>query len=482
MNQAPSSAVRKPSPWQLALIVLVALAAAGGGWLAWVQYGPGNKTESAYITATVQRGDIEDQVSATGSLQPRDYVDVGAQVSGQLRKILVEVGSEVKEGDLLAEIDAETSMARVEASRAQLRSQQAQMTERELALSKAERDLQRQKNLMLEEATTTETLQNAETTVRTARAQIQSLKASMEQLQASMRVEEANLKFTRIYAPMGGTVVSITARQGQTLNTNQSAPTLMRIADLSVMTVQTQVSEADVSKLRSGMAVYFTTLGGQGRRWYGELKKIEPTPTVTNNVVLYNALFEVPNSNRSLMTQMTAQVFFVVSDARDVLMVPMSALTIQRSAPQGPRGVQAAPAAPAAPAVPAAPGATGAGAPATTASPAVGEPERTTPTRPAVSSGMPRNEAAARPVRAPRQAKAKVMAEDGSIEERDVTVGVSNRVHAQVLSGLKEGERVIAGVREPERRSTTGQAGAGVGQTMGGPGGMPAGAAGGARR
>lgn len=95
---------------------------------------------------------------------------------------------------------------------------------------------------------------------------------------------------------------------------------------------------------------------------------------------------------------------------------------------------------------------------------------------------MPRNEAAARPVRAPRQAKAKVMAEDGSIEERDVTVGVSNRVHAQVLSGLKEGERVIAGVREPERRSTTGQAGAGVGQTMGGPGGMPAGAAGGARR
>lgn len=473
MNQAPSSAVRKRSPWQLALIVLVALAVAGGGWLAWVQYGPGNKTETAYITATVQRGDIEDQVSATGSLQPRDYVDVGAQVSGQLRKILVEVGSEVKEGDLLAEIDAETSMARVEASRAQLRSQQAQMTERELALGKAERDLQRQKNLMLEEATTTETLQNAETTVRTARAQIQSLKASMEQLQASMRVEEANLKFTRIYAPMGGTVVSITARQGQTLNTNQSAPTLMRIADLSVMTVQTQVSEADVSKLRGGMAVYFTTLGGQGRRWYGELKKIEPTPTVTNNVVLYNALFEVPNSNRSLMTQMTAQVFFVVSDAKDVLMVPMSALTIQRSAPQGPRGVQAASAAP---------GATGAGAPATTAPATVGEPERTTPTRPAVSSGMPRNEAAARPVRAPRQAKAKVMAEDGSIEKRDVTIGVSNRVHAQVLSGLKEGERVIAGVREPERRSTTGQAGAGVGQTMGGPGGMPAGASGGARR
>lgn len=468
MNQVSSTAVRKRSPWQLAVIALVALAVLGGG-LAWVRYGPGAKAESAYITATVQRGDIEDQVSATGSLQPRDYVDVGAQVSGQLRKILVEVGSEVKEGDLLAEIDAETSMARVEASRAQLRSQAAQMTERELALGKAERDLQRQKNLMLEEATTTETLQNAETTVRTARAQIQSLKASMEQLQASMRVEEANLKFTKIYAPMGGTVVSITARQGQTLNTNQSAPTLMRIADLSVMTVQTQVSEADVSKLRGGMPVYFTTLGGQGRRWYGELKKIEPTPTVTNNVVLYNALFEVPNNNRSLMTQMTAQVFFVVSDAKDVLMVPMSALTIQRSAAQGNRGVQGGP--------PAAGGAVAPGAPAASApaagTPGAGEPART---RPAVSSGMPRNQAATRPVRGPRQAKAKVMAEDGSIEERDVTIGVSNRVHAEVLSGLKEGERVIAGVREPERRSTTAQQGTGVGQTMGGPGGAPSGA------
>ncbi len=614
-------ATRRRKPWKLALIALVGLAVLGGGGFAYHRWGPGAKTESAYITATVQRGDIEDQVSATGSLQPRDYVDVGAQVSGQLRKIHVEVGSEVKEGDLLAEIDAETSMARVDASRAQLRSQQAQMGERELTLAKAERDLQRQKNLMAEEATTAETLQNAETAVKTARAQIQSLKASMEQLQASMRVEEANLKYTKIYAPMAGTVVSITARQGQTLNTNQSAPTLMRIADLSVMTVQTQVSEADVSKLRGGMPVYFTTLGGQGRRWYGELKKIEPTPTVTNNVVLYNALFEVPNNNRSLMTQMTAQVFFVVAEAKDVLVVPMSALTIQRGA-QGNRGGQpggpgggnrnpgavspapgAAPTAPAAPAqrgtstsaIPsasfkavadtvvaqaggerprmdreafekmtdeerarfreqrrkereaaggAAPGGAGAGSAAgaggdrprmspeafqnmseeerarfreqrrkereqaqanggsaATAAPGGANGAAPTqkraasgteaggkdaaPAKPSVPnvSGMPRNDGPSRPARGPRQAKVKVMAEDGTIEERDVTIGISNRVHAEVLSGLKEGDRVIAGVREPERRPANPTQGTGLGQpNMGGPGGMPAGAAGGARR
>ncbi|MDR7094203.1 efflux RND transporter periplasmic adaptor subunit [Hydrogenophaga laconesensis] len=636
MNEVKREGGKAPAgrrkTWKLALIALVSLAILGGGGFAYYRWGPGAKTESAYITATVQRGDIEDQVSATGSLQPRDYVDVGAQVSGQLRKIHVEVGSEVKEGDLLAEIDAETSQARVDASRAQLRSQQAQMAERELTLAKAERDLQRQKNLAAEEATTAETLQNAETAVKTARVQIQSLKASMEQLQASMRVEEANLKFTKIYAPMAGTVVSITARQGQTLNTNQSAPTILRIADLSIMTVQTQVSEADVSKLRGGMPVYFTTLGGQGRRWYGELKKIEPTPTVTNNVVLYNALFEVPNNNRSLMTSMTAQVFFVVAEAKDVLVVPMSALTIQRGPQGGNRGGQGgaggsrapgvtsptppAPAttSPAAPAsgargtttssVPvtafktvsdtvllaqaspggnagerprfdreafqnmseeerarfreqrrkereaaggaasAGPGANGdrprmspeafqnmseeerarfreqrrkereqaqAGgsnaAPAAAAGNAAGTPQKRpaaggdaagparapaasgtapanreagTPPAAGAGVGVPRVEGA-RPTRGPRQAKVKVMAEDGTIEEREITIGISNRVHAEVLSGLKEGDRVIAGVREPERRPANTQQGSGLGQqNMGGPGGMPGGMPGGA--
>ncbi len=274
-------------------------------------------------------------MSATGALQPRDYVDVGAQVSGQLDKILVEVGSEVKEGDLLAEIDADVMNARVDASRAQLRAQQAQLLQQQANLTKAERDLTRQQNLMKEDATTQETLQNAQTALATTQAQIAALKAQMDQLRASTRVDESNLKYTKIMAPMSGTVVSITAKQGQTLNTNQQAPTILRIADLSTMTVQTQVSEADVSKLRDGMQAYFTTLGSGGRRWYGQLKKIEPTPTVTNNVVLYNALFEVPNDNKQLLPQMTAQVFFVAAAAHDVLVVPMSAVTLNRGPAAG---------------------------------------------------------------------------------------------------------------------------------------------------
>ncbi|MEF7617196.1 efflux RND transporter periplasmic adaptor subunit [Aquincola sp. MAHUQ-54] len=392
----------------------VALAAllAGGGGFAWSTWGGGKPAPDTHVYATVQRGDIEDLVGATGSLQPRDYVDLGAQVSGQLKKIHVEVGSEVKEGNLLAEIDAEQSAARVDANRAALRAQQATLVQRQTELAKAERDLQRQQNLMAAEATTTEALQNAETEVRTARAQIDALKAQIEQAQASMRVEEANLKYTRIYAPMAGTVVSVTARQGQTLNTNQSAPTILRIADLSTMTVQTQVSEADVGKLRQGMPAYFTTLGSQGRRWHGALRRIEPTPTVTNNVVLYNALFDVPNPTKRLMPQMTAQVFFVVAEARGVLVVPVSALAAQRAA------------------------------------------------------GQPRT-------------TVKVVSGEGRIEEREVTVGTTNRVQAEILSGLEENDRVVAGVKAPAAATRSAPAGAsrqgggGMGGGFGPPPGGP---------
>ena len=440
-----SALVPRPRSWlRFVALALLALALGTGGWWAWKAWGSSKAKSDEYIFGTVKRGDIEDLVGATGSLQPRDYVDVGAQVSGQLKKIHVEVGSEVKEGQLLAEIDAEQSAARVDANRASLRAQQATLVERQVNVEKAERDLQRQRNLMAEEATTTEQVQNADTSLRAARTQLNTLRAQIEQQQASMRVEEANLKFTKIYAPMSGTVISITARQGQTLNTNQSAPTLMRIADLSTMTVQTQVGEADVSKLRSGMPSYFTTLGSPGRRFYGSLRKIEPTPTVTNNVVLYNALFDVPNPNKILMPQMTAQVFFVAAEARDVLVVPVSALTMQRAT--APR-TQPAPGAALAETTNATQ--TAAGGP--SALPSAAGPERSrrgeAGDRP---RGAGRSGAGGIAQAGPRPAKVKVASTDDSVIERDVMVGVSSRVSAEIVSGLNEGERIVVGVKVPD--------------------------------
>jgi len=385
---------RRRGPRRLTVFAAVLLLglAVGGSLLVWKVFFAGKGAGAAQNIAVVQRGDIEEVVTATGLLQPRDYVDVGAQVSGQLHKIHVEVGSEVAEGDLLAEIDPTLFMARVDASRAQLRYQRAQLRDREAQLTLAEIQHRRQQNLLAEEATTAEALQNAEAQLQSARAQIEMLKAQIAQTESSLRADEANLNYARIFAPMSGTVVSITARQGQTLNANQQAPIILRIADLSTMTVQTQVSEADVSRLRLGMEAYFTTLGSQERRWYGKLYRIDPTPTVQNNVVLYNALFDVDNASGALMTQMTAQVFFVVAQAKDALLVPVSALTM------APRRERAA---------------------------AV-----------AGDDGERR-----RPV---RRATVQVLDDSGHIDTREVEVGVSNRIQAQILSGLNEGERVVA--------------------------------------
>ncbi|NHC08409.1 efflux RND transporter periplasmic adaptor subunit [Azonexus fungiphilus] len=518
--------------------LLVVLAALALGLAAW-SLSRGGKDGKELIGVEVRKGDIEDLVAATGALQPRDYVDVGAQVSGQLKMIHVEVGQSVKEGDLLAEIDAEQSAARVDASLAQMRSLEAQLEQKRLNLAKAERDLARYRNLLAAEATTLESVQNAETEAANMRAQMAQLRAQIDQLRASTRVEEANLKYTRIYAPMAGTVVSIAAKKGQTLNTNQQAPTLMRVADLSVMNVQTQVSEADVAKLRVGMDAYFTTLGGQGRRWYGKLTKIEPTPTVTNNVVLYNALFEVPNDSGSLMTQMTAQVFFVVAQVHDVLVIPMSALNQvpgqRRAAGAGPENRNNRPAGEAErpagqpegearrnrreSAVAAGegsegrrgerqPGAEGESRRAPREGGAAGEGGEARGQRRAQAeaerpAGQPEGEgrrnrreavpgeagdaprgprrngagAAAAETRQ-REARVKVMLPDGSIEERKIVVGVSNRIHAQVISGLEAGDKVVAGVREPEKArngDASRQPQSAMQQQM--PPGMPGGAA-----
>ncbi|HEX6317781.1 MAG TPA: efflux RND transporter periplasmic adaptor subunit [Burkholderiales bacterium] len=304
-------------------ILAAAVVAAGVAWLAW---GRSADRAAPQASAVVQKGDLEDTVSATGTLQPRDFVDVGTQVSGQVKRLHVEIGDRVEVGQLLAEIDSTVYQTRVEATQAQLRNQRAQLAERQANLRLAEQKAQRQANMMREQATTAEAVQVAQAELAAARAQINSLKAQIQQTESTLRGDRANLAYTRIHAPMAGTVVTQAAKQGQTLNANQSAPIVLRIADLSTMTVQTQVSEADVSRLRVGMPVYFTTLGDARKRWYGELRQINPTPEVVNNVVLYNALFDVPNPDGALMTQMTAQVFFVVAEAKDAVLVPLSAL------------------------------------------------------------------------------------------------------------------------------------------------------------
>src|SRR5690606_36246776 len=217
------------------------------------------------------------------------------------------------------------------ATQAQLTSQRAQIRQQQAHHRLARSQFTRQKALFAERATSEESLQSAEAQVEITAAQIEAMQAQIAQTEASLKEDQANLEYTKIYAPMNGTVVSQSAKQGQTLNANQQAPVILQIADLSSMTVKTQVSEADIGKLKVGMPVYFTTLGQQ-KRWEATLRQILPTPEVINNVVLYNAEFDVDNPKGELMMQMSAQVFFVNAQARDVLLLPLA--TVQGQRPQ----------------------------------------------------------------------------------------------------------------------------------------------------
>jgi macrolide-specific efflux system membrane fusion protein len=211
-------------------IALSAVLAVGGGHYGWRAWNGSGDAAGGYTTAIVQRGDLEDAITATGILQPRDYVDVGTQVSGQLKKLHVDIGIQVEKGRLLAELDPTVFITRVDADRAQINTLTAQLSDREAQLMLAEQQHQRQVNMMREQATTQEALQGAEAALKSAKAQINVLKSQIEQTRSSLRGNEANLGYTKIYAPMAGTVVAVSAKQGQTLNANQQAPTILRIA------------------------------------------------------------------------------------------------------------------------------------------------------------------------------------------------------------------------------------------------------------
>lgn len=374
---------RRRALW-LSLGLILVVGAAAGTW-EWRRVS--TAPAARWVTATVATGDIEDTVTALGNLQPKNYVDVGAQVSGQLDKIDVAVGDKVKQGDLLAEIDPVVLEAKVTADQAALASLQAQVVDRTAQRDLANTQLTRQQNLMKDDATSQDALQTAEATLKSNKAQLAALQAQAKQAQSTLAADQANLGFTKIYAPMAGTIVSLSAQQGQTINATQSAPIILRIADLETMTVWTQVSEADVPRLKVGMDAYFTTLGDQATRWQGKLQQIQPTPTVVNNVVLYPALFDVANPEGRLMTQMSAQVFFVVAGVKNAVTVPVAALK------------------------PAADG----------------------------SAAAPDDQQDAKPY------EVRVMGANGRPERRQVWIGVTNRVSAEVLSGLNPGDVVVIG-------------------------------------
>ena len=368
--------------------ITIALGLVALGAVAKWQFLPAAQPPS-FVTATATTTDLQDTVLATGVLQASKQVSVGAQVSGQAKVLKVALGAKVKAGQLIAEIDsvpqqntlrnAEAALANMEA---QLKAQKATQIQTSLAL-------QRQKELRAADANARADLESAQAANDLALANIDALKAQILQAQVTVDTAKVNMGYTRITAPIDGQVVAIVTQQGQTVNANQSTPTIIKLAQTETMTVKTQISEADVTRVKMGQKVYFTILGEPNKRYTATLRSIEPAPdsiltettsststTAASTAIYYNGLFDAPNEDGKLRISMTAQVQIVRADAPGALTIPATAL--------GPRGKDGS-------------------------------------------------------------YTVRVVGADGQAQPRSIKVGLNTNVSVQVLEGLSEGDKVVIG-------------------------------------
>lgn len=297
-----------------------------------------------YLTETVQRLDLETTVLATGTLQAIDQVDVGTRVTGQLKTLNVKLGDHVHAGDLLAIIDPRLPENDLRVEQANLARLEADRRAAVARQKKKKLEFDRQKEMMRGDATTKRDLQSAEQDLLVEEATIASIDAQIAQAHAKIENAATNLAYTKIIAPIDGDVIAILVRVGQTVVATQIVPVILKLANLDTMTVKTQISEGDVTRVRVGQAASFTILSEPDRKFLGVLRAVEPAPqslsesssplagasassaSSASNAVFYNALFEVPNPNHFLRIGMTAQVSIRLGDARKVLAIPVAAL------------------------------------------------------------------------------------------------------------------------------------------------------------
>lgn len=366
----------------------------GGLLVAWAVQAvlPDEQLDPAQMVVTVSRDDIEDAVVATGTLQAFEMVNVGAQVSGELKVLHVGLGDRVRKGQPIAEIDASTQQNALKQAAAQEAAAQAQLRAKEATLTQNMLALQRQRGMYKHGASTQEAYEAAEAAEAMARADIDALKAHLDEMRVALDTARVNLEYTQIQSPMDGVVVAVVARQGQTLNSSTSAPTIVKVAQIDKMRIRAEISEADVVRVSPGQAAAFTILGEPNHSRTAVLKGIELAPesaqgdaaggvagaSNSGTAVYYNGLLETPNDDGKLRIGMTAQIRIVLGSAAGVLTVPSAAL--RQKDPKGRRSV------------------------------AVLKPSR-------------------------------------RVEEQWITVGMDNRTNAQVIAGLREGDRVVIGDR-----------------------------------
>lgn len=314
----------------IATLILAISAIAGWHWFG------SEEQEKLFITSPTARMDLEETVLANGTLEASKMISVGAQVSGQLEKLHVELGSKVVKDQLIAEIDSLTQQNSLENSEAALEDMKAQLLAKEALAKEAKSIYKRQKKMSKRDAVSKESLESAETEAITTESAVISLKAQIKQAEIEVDTAKVNLGYTKITAPISGTVVAIVTEEGQTVNSAQEAPTIVMIAQLETMTIKAEISEADITRVKKGQKVRFTILGEPDHYYHASLRAIEPAPDTisedttstssTTDAIYYNGLFDAPNEDGKLRISMTTEVYIVLNESKNALTIPSTAL------------------------------------------------------------------------------------------------------------------------------------------------------------
>ncbi|MCF3496922.1 efflux RND transporter periplasmic adaptor subunit [Stenotrophomonas maltophilia] len=373
--------------------IAVVLAAIVGGTV-WSMSSAGD--DAALITAPAKIADLEKTVQAVGRVNPKELVAVGAQVSGQVTSLHVTLGQRVKAGDLIAEVDSQPqriALRSAEAAVGALRAQQAASKARYLQASSM---YERQARLVKSQMVSLEGFEAARVARDAAHSEVASLQAQIDQAVTQVETARINLGYTRIVSPTEGYIVAIVTKAGQTLNSMQTTPTIVMLAQMDIMTVRAEIAEADVELVKPGQRLWFSTLGSKGRRYESRLERLEPAPatiadsaTTTSGstsqaqkAVYYAGLFDVPNPGLKLKPSMTVKVNLELARVANALQVPLTAL---------------------------------------------------------VESGDSTG----------KEIFVRVVDAKGRVAQRQVTTGLRTSTSAQILSGLRAGENVVIGQATP---------------------------------
>ena len=382
------------------LFFLLLMLAVGGVLAFWLL--PPSDDDMVYLTEPVVRGDIVKQVTATGEVSAVQLVSVGAQVSGQIKKLHVKLGQEVHQGDLIAEIDSVAQLNQLNTDKAKLNSYEAQLAAKIITLRVAETQYERTKKLRAKDAASREALEDAENALALAKAEVTLLESQILQTQIAVETDALNLSYTQITAPLDGTVVSVPVDEGQTVNANQTTPTIVQIANLNDMELRIEISEGDISSVKPGMPIEYTILSQPENVYTATLTSIDPGLTTltdgsykstssgsssssssssSSEAIYFYGKAHIDNKNGPLRIGMTTQNVITVAKAENALLVPITS----------------------------------------------------------ISSG-------------PRGKIVHVLGDNGLPHKRSVTTGITDGVHTEIISGLQEGDNVIIAQLTREER------------------------------